>query len=41
VHDKPLSNLVGDLLRRRPGASHRVGPDAFGLDEEKVLARAW
>jgi hypothetical protein len=41
VHDKPLSNLVGDLLRRRPGASHRdrhrVGPDTFGLDEEKVL----
>jgi hypothetical protein len=41
VHDKPLSNLAGDLLRRRPGASHRprhrVGPDAFGLDEEKVL----
>lgn len=41
MHDKPLSNLVGDLLRRRPGASHRtrhrVGPDTFGLDEEKVL----
>ncbi|MFC1228966.1 hypothetical protein ACIGW5_03060 [Streptomyces prasinus] len=41
MHDKPLSQLAGHLLRRLPGASHparrRVGPDRFGLDEEKVL----
>lgn len=41
MHDKPLSTLAGHLLRRRPGASHptrhHVGPDAFGLDEDKVL----
>ncbi|MFF8594879.1 hypothetical protein ACF061_26210 [Streptomyces sp. NPDC015220] len=41
MHDKPLGKLVGDLLHRRPGASRparqRVGPDALGLDEEKVL----
>ncbi|MFI8306423.1 hypothetical protein ACIF80_23875 [Streptomyces sp. NPDC085927] len=41
MHDKPLSKLAGHLLRRLPDASHptrhRVGPDTFGLDEEKVL----
>ncbi|WP_043494050.1 hypothetical protein [Streptomyces viridosporus] len=41
MHDKPLSKLAGHLLHRRPGASrptrHRVGPDTFGLDEERVL----
>ncbi|WP_431986543.1 hypothetical protein [Streptomyces griseoflavus] len=41
MHDKPLSKFVGRLLHRRPGASRpaqeRVGPDTYGLDEEKVL----
>ncbi|MFE9940783.1 hypothetical protein [Streptomyces hirsutus] len=41
MHDKPLSKLAGHLLRRLPGASHptrhRVGPDTFSLDEERVL----
>lgn len=44
MHDKPLSKLTGELLRRRPGAARRtrerVGPDAFGLDEEKALGFA-
>ncbi|MDN5382108.1 hypothetical protein QEP66_08420 [Streptomyces sp. LB8] len=41
MHDKPLSKLAGHLLNRRAGASrparHRVAPDAFGLEEAKVL----
>ncbi|MEF9906830.1 hypothetical protein [Streptomyces sp. P9-A2] len=44
MHDKPLSKPAGHLSRRLPDASHptrhRVGPDTFGLDEEKVLRLA-
>ncbi|MFH9331632.1 hypothetical protein ACH4KU_21920 [Streptomyces althioticus] len=41
MHDKPLSKFTGRLVRRRPGVSRpapeRVGPDTYGLDEDKTL----
>lgn len=39
MHAKPLGRIAGELLHRRPGGRRSgdpVGPDAFGLDAEKV-----